>query len=58
MFSFDDVIMIYQKDGGTNAKRERSRFSNDQQVTMGQDIFCGLQNFTLHFPDVVRHALF
>ena len=62
--NYIDWHHIYQKDDGTNAKHERCRHLYDQQITMGQGIFCGLPELDLAFSEcqpaiqMVKHALF
>ena len=57
-------LASYQKDDGANTKHERCRRLYDQQITMGQGIFCRLPELDLAFSEcqpaiqIVRHALF
>ena len=54
----------YEKEDSANAKHERCHRLYDQQITMGQGIFCGLPELDLAFSEcqpaiqIVRHALF
>ena len=53
---------IYQKGDGANAKQERCRHLYDQQITVGQGIFCGLPELDLAVSEcqpaiqIVRHV--